>query len=170
MNLRALKSQLTVQRTITTRSPTHRKSSTESCIVYTCKILRGVDGIIHYFPKPCDHSNTHCIRLGHQTFSETCLRNYHRVLNYQGLSLCFCHVCLQSLSYYQCSHNKLFQHLSFRYRLTYIDQYMLSLPDASLNKLITSGKCFALNMEKVRGIDDFKLWNVDILRNKSSAN
>ena len=30
-------------------------------------------------------------------------------------------------------YNKPFQHLSFRYRLTYIDRYMLSLPGASVN-------------------------------------
>ena len=39
--------------------------------------------------------------------------------------------------------NKPFQHISFRYRLTYIDRYMLSLPDASL-MCITSGKCICI--------------------------
>ena len=44
--------------------------------------------------------------------------------------------------YKTCSWNKPFQHLSFRYRLTYIDRDMLSLPDASL-------MCRAYNFRKV---------------------
>ena len=64
--------------------------------------------------------------------------------------------------------NKPCQLLSFRYCLTYIDRYRLSLPDASVI-CSTSGKCrplFALNKENYSLLQHNKL---ALSRNKSSA-